>query len=51
MVFNPTASSYCNTSVLLLYLQFEKEKRRKYEQRIRVVEMSDFGVLYFVVKE
>ena len=40
---NPTAPSYCATSVPSLYRRFEKEKRRKYEQRIREVELSSFG--------
>ena len=34
-VFNPTAPSYHATSVPSMYRRFEKEKRRKYEQRIR----------------
>ena len=41
-VFNPTASSYRATPVASLYRRFEKEKRRKYEQRIREVEMGSF---------
>ena len=47
-VFNPTAPSYCATSVPSLYRRFEKEKRRKYEQsRIRKVELSSFVPLVF----
>jgi len=46
-VFNPTAPSYCATSVLSLYRRFEKEKRRKYEQRIREVELRSFVPLVF----
>ena len=46
-VFNPTASSYCATPVASLYRRFEKEKRRKYEQRIREVEMGSFTPLVF----
>ena len=44
---NPTAPSYCATSVPSLYRRFEKEKRRKYEQRIREVELSSFVPLVF----
>jgi len=39
-VFNLTASSYRTTPVPLLYQQFEKEKGRKYTQRIRKIEMG-----------
>ena len=46
-VFNPTASSYRTTPVSSLYRQFEKEKCRKYEQRIREVEMGSFVPLVF----
>ena len=46
-VFNPTASSYRTTPVSSLYRRFEKEKRRKYEQRIREVEMGSFVPLVF----
>ena len=46
-VFNPTASSYRATPVASLYRRFEKEKRRKYEQRIREVEMGSFTPLVF----
>ena len=45
-VFNPTASSYKTTPVSSLYRRFE-EKRRKYEQRIREVEMGSFVPLVF----
>ena len=46
-VFNPTASSYRATPVASLYRIFEKEKLRKYEQRIREVEMGSFTPLVF----
>ena len=46
-VFNPTASSYCTTPVSSLYRRFEKEKCRKYEQRIKEVEMGSFVLLVF----
>ena len=46
-VFNPTAPSYCVTSVPSLYRRFEKEKRKKYEQKIRVVELCFFVPLVF----
>ena len=46
-VFNPNASSYRGSSLSSLYRRLEKEKRRKYEQRIRVVEMGCFTPLVF----
>ena len=46
-VFNPTTPSYCATSVPSLYRRFEKEKRKKYEQRIREVELCFFVPLVF----
>ena len=46
-VFNPNASSYRDSSLSLLYRRLEKEKRRKYEQRIRDVEMGCFTPLVF----
>ena len=46
-VFNPIASSYRTTSAPSLYQWFEKEKRRKYEQRVREVELSSFVPLVF----
>ena len=46
-VFNPNASSYRGSSLSSLYRRLEKEKRRKYEQRIRDVEMGCFTPLVF----
>ena len=46
-VFNPNASSYRCSSLSSLYCRLEKEKRRKYEQRIRDVEMECFTLLVF----
>ena len=46
-VFNPNASSYRNSSLPSLYRRLEKEKQRKYEQRIRDVEMGCFTPLVF----
>ena len=42
-VFNPNASSYRGSSLSSLYRKLEK--RRKYEQRIRDVEMGYFTPL------
>ena len=47
MVFNPNASSCRGSSLSSLYRRLEKEKRRKYEQRIRDVEMGCFTPLVF----
>ena len=46
-VFNPNASSYRGSSLSSLYHRLEKEKQRKYEQRIRDVEMGCFTPLVF----
>ena len=46
-VFNPNASSYRGSSLSSLYRRLEKEKRRKYEQRIHDVEMGYFTPLVF----
>ena len=46
-VFNPSASSYRNTAVASLYRRFEREKQRRYEQRVREVEMGSFTPLVF----
>ena len=46
-VFNPNASSYRGSQVSSLYHKFEKDRRRKYEQRIREIEMSSFTPLVF----
>jgi len=40
-----SASSYHNTAVASLYRQFEQEKQRRYEQRVREVEMGLFTPL------
>ena len=44
-VFNPNAFSYRGSQVSSLYRKFEKDKRRKYEQRIREIEMASFTPL------
>jgi len=36
------ASAYCGSQLSSLYRRFEREKQRKYEQRIREVEMGSF---------
>ena len=46
-VFDPNAPSYKTSSLSSLYRQLEKEKQRKYEQRICVVEMGCFTPLVF----
>ena len=46
-VFNPNASSYRGSQVSSLYRKFEKDKRRKYEQRIREIEMASLTSLVF----
>ena len=46
-VFNPNAPSYRASSLSSLYRRLEKEKQRKYEQRIREVEMGCFTPLVF----
>ena len=46
-VFNPNASSYRGSSLSSLYHRLGKEKRRKYEQQIRDVEMGCFTPLVF----
>ena len=47
MGFNPNAPSYRGSSLSSLYRRLEKEKRRKYEQRICDVEMGCFTPLVF----
>ena len=44
-VFNPNAPSYQGSQLSSLYRRFEQDKRRKYEQRIRDVEMASFTPL------
>ena len=46
-VFNPNAPSYRGSQLSSLYRRFEQDKRRKYEQRIRDVEMASFTPLIF----
>ena len=46
-VFNPTAQSYRTNYVSSLYWWFEKEKYKKYEQRIREMKSSSFVPLVF----
>ena len=46
-VFNPNASSYQGSQLSSLYRRFEQDKRRKYKQRIREVEMASFTPLVF----
>ena len=46
-VFNPNAPSYRGSQVSSLYRRFEKDKRRKYEQRTCEVEMASFTPLVF----
>ena len=46
-VFNPNALSYRGSSLSSLYRRLEREKQRKYEQRIREVEMGCFTPLVF----
>ena len=46
-VFNPNSSSYRNLQLTTAYRNQEREKQRKYEQRIREVEMGSFTPLVF----
>ena len=48
-VFNPNASRsrYRGSQASSLYRKFEKDKRRKYEQRIREIELASFTPLVF----
>ena len=41
------ASSYCGSQISSLYRRFDWEKKRKYELRIREVEMGSFTPLVF----
>ena len=50
-VFNPNALSYRGSSLSSLYRRLEKEKQRKYEQRIREVEIGCFTPLVFSTSE
>ena len=44
-ICNPTAQSYCSSSLEAVYRSQERGKRRQYEERIREVEMSSFTPL------
>ena len=46
-VFNPNVPSYRGSQLSSLYCRFEQDKHRKYEQRIRDVEMASFTPLIF----
>ena len=46
-VFNPNAPSYRKVQFATAYHRQEKEKQRKYEQRIREVELGSFIALVF----
>ena len=46
-IFNPFSSSYIEQSLTSSKNLHEKEKKRKYEERIRDVEMSSFSPLVF----
>lgn len=46
-VFNPYASSNCNTPILKCFRKHEMEKKRAYEQRILEVEHATFTPLVF----
>ena len=50
-VFNPNAPSYRGSQLSSLYCRFEQDKYRKYEQRIRDVEMASFTPLVFSILE
>ena len=46
-VFNPFSSTYRNSSIMAGHKRHEKEKRRNYEERIRLVEHGSFTPLVF----
>ena len=46
-VFNPMARSYRSTPIETLYKRFEKEKKRKYNERVLQVEHGSFTPLVF----
>ena len=46
-VFNPLASSNCNTTIPALFKANERAKRRSYEQRVIEVEHGSFTPLVF----
>ena len=48
-ICNPTAQSYRNSSLEAVYRSQEREKRRQYEERINVVEMSSSTPLVFSI--
>ena len=46
-VFHPDCPSYLSTAVPALYNRFEREKKRKYSQRVREVELGSFTHIVF----
>ena len=46
-VFNPNAPTYRNLQLTSAYRRQEREKQRKYEQRVREVELGSFTPLIF----
>ena len=46
-VFNPLAPSNSHSSITATYRQHEREKKHRYEQRIREIEHSSFTPLVF----
>jgi len=48
-VFDPFAPSYANRTLTSLFKQQEKEKKKKYGERIREIERSSFTPLIFTV--
>ena len=46
-VFHPNSASYCNQTLDQLYSQHEKEKMRKYNHRILMVEKGSFTPLVY----
>ena len=46
-VFNPNAQTYRELQLASVYRRQEREKQRKYEQRIREVELGSFTPLIF----
>ena len=46
-VFNPLASSNQNSFINTTFVQYEREKRRNYDQRIREVDHGSFASLFF----
>ena len=48
-ICNPTTQSFRNSSLEAVYRSQEREKRRQYEERINVAEMSSFTPLVFSI--